>query len=630
MTDKVAPEKVSLLQAYGAEVVVCPVAVEPDRPAELLLVAERLTNELHAFRPNQYEQPAQPRVARADDRARSSGARPTGGSPTSSPVPARAGSITGIARYLKSMNPAIKIIAADPEGSVFSGGSGRPYLVEGVGEDFFPAAWAPELLDDIIAISDEESFLTARYVSETEGILIGGSGGMAVGGGDQGRQGGRRPTTSSSCSTPTRAAATCRGCSTTPGWRTSGSCKECDQCVGAVLDTRNASIDNLLYVNPHQLVSEAVTIMRTNGISQLPGVQEHAAVRRRRGVGRRRRTRPDGGDPPRSRRDVDTGREGDEPEAADDRRRPEGRAGRRDAGVGAGAAGAVGRAPAERAHPHRRARLLRRDRRRQAVDRAGRRAGRPESGRPGSAHRATASPPARSTPARTPTRPPARSSPRSRCRRRSPRRASAGTRDSSTRAPATRPAPRSKRRSPRSSRRDHGLAFASGLAAEDNILRLLRQGQRTLLGNDAYGGTFRLISKVWSPLGFPWSAVDLTDLDALRADWPDDVGMVWLETPTNPLLTCFDIEAIAAIGHERGAIVVVDNTFATPVPPAAADARRRHRRALVDEVPRRSQRRRRRVRRGRTTTSSPNDCASPRTRPARSRRRSTATSCCAA
>ncbi len=110
----------------------------------------------------------------------------------------------------------------------------------------------------------------------------------------------------------------------------------------------------------------------------------------------------------------------------------------------------------------------------------------------------------------------------------------------------------------------HGLAFASGLSAEDNILRLLRPGQRTLLGNDAYGGTFRLIAKVWSPLGFPWSAVDLTDLDALRADWPDDVGLVWLETPTNPLLTCFDIEAIAEIAHNRGAIVVVDNTFATP------------------------------------------------------------------
>ena len=110
----------------------------------------------------------------------------------------------------------------------------------------------------------------------------------------------------------------------------------------------------------------------------------------------------------------------------------------------------------------------------------------------------------------------------------------------------------------------HGLAFASGLAAEDNILRLLRQGQRILLGNDAYGGTFRLIDKVWAPLGFPWTAVDLTDLESLADNWPSDTGMVWLETPTNPLLTCIDIEAIADIAHRRGALVVVDNTFATP------------------------------------------------------------------
>ena len=110
----------------------------------------------------------------------------------------------------------------------------------------------------------------------------------------------------------------------------------------------------------------------------------------------------------------------------------------------------------------------------------------------------------------------------------------------------------------------HGLAFASGLAAEDNVLRLLLPGDRVLLGNDAYGGTFRLISKVWGPLGIAWSAVDLTDLDALDTDWPDDARMVWLETPTNPLLTCIDIEAVAAVAHARGALVVVDNTFATP------------------------------------------------------------------
>ncbi len=110
----------------------------------------------------------------------------------------------------------------------------------------------------------------------------------------------------------------------------------------------------------------------------------------------------------------------------------------------------------------------------------------------------------------------------------------------------------------------NGLAFASGLAAEDNILRLLSPGQRILLGNDAYGGTFRLISKIYGPMGYPWSPVDLTDADGLVAGWQPDTKLVWLETPTNPLLTCFDIEAICAVAHERGAIVVVDNTFATP------------------------------------------------------------------
>jgi len=108
----------------------------------------------------------------------------------------------------------------------------------------------------------------------------------------------------------------------------------------------------------------------------------------------------------------------------------------------------------------------------------------------------------------------------------------------------------------------HGLAFASGLAAEDNVLRLLDPGDRVLLGNDAYGGTFRLIDKVHTSL--QWSAVDLIDTDKLIAEWPADTKLVWLETPTNPLLRCFDIEAICAIAHDRGALVCVDNTFATP------------------------------------------------------------------
>jgi cystathionine gamma-synthase len=110
----------------------------------------------------------------------------------------------------------------------------------------------------------------------------------------------------------------------------------------------------------------------------------------------------------------------------------------------------------------------------------------------------------------------------------------------------------------------HGLAFASGLAAEDNVLRLLAPGDRVLLGNDAYGGTFRLIDKVHGPAGIAHTAVDLTDLDALERDWPTGTRLVWLESPTNPLLTCIDIEAVAARAHAHGALVVVDNTFATP------------------------------------------------------------------
>jgi cystathionine gamma-synthase len=113
----------------------------------------------------------------------------------------------------------------------------------------------------------------------------------------------------------------------------------------------------------------------------------------------------------------------------------------------------------------------------------------------------------------------------------------------------------------------HGLAFASGLAAEDTVLRLIPPSRRVVLGHDVYGGTFRLIDKVWGPRGMTWSAVDLTapgSLDNLAAEWPDDTAMVWLETPTNPLLACIDIEAVATLAHDHGAVVVVDNTFATP------------------------------------------------------------------
>ncbi len=110
-----------------------------------------------------------------------------------------------------------------------------------------------------------------------------------------------------------------------------------------------------------------------------------------------------------------------------------------------------------------------------------------------------------------------------------------------------------------------GVSFASGLAAEDAILRLLEPGDHIVMGNDAYGGTFRLISKVFGRAGITWSAHDLTDPTALGRDWPDNTKMVWAETPTNPLLTVIDISAVASVvAHHPETRLVVDNTFATP------------------------------------------------------------------
>jgi cystathionine gamma-synthase len=110
----------------------------------------------------------------------------------------------------------------------------------------------------------------------------------------------------------------------------------------------------------------------------------------------------------------------------------------------------------------------------------------------------------------------------------------------------------------------HGLAFSSGLAAEDAILRLLRPGDHVVIPSDAYGGTFRLIDKVWRPLGISYASADLGQPDDMAAAWRPETRLLWVETPSNPTLSIVDITAVAAFAHERGARLVVDNTFATP------------------------------------------------------------------
>ncbi len=110
----------------------------------------------------------------------------------------------------------------------------------------------------------------------------------------------------------------------------------------------------------------------------------------------------------------------------------------------------------------------------------------------------------------------------------------------------------------------HGLAFSSGLAAEDAVLRLLRPGDHVIIPGDAYGGTFRLIDRVWGPLGIGHTSVRLSDLDAVAAAWQPTTRLVWAETPSNPMLRIVDVEAVATLTHQRGGRLVVDNTFATP------------------------------------------------------------------
>ena len=180
MTDKVSSEKVSLLEAYGAEVVVCPVAVAPDDPRSYYSTAERLVNEVpNAYRPNQYRNQANPKA-----HYESTGPEiweQTKGKVTHFVAGAgTGGTITGVGRFLKEQSSTVQIIAADPVNSVYSGGDGRPYLVEGVGEDFWPDTYDPKVVDTTIAISDAESFAMAHRVTKEEGILIGGSGGTAV------------------------------------------------------------------------------------------------------------------------------------------------------------------------------------------------------------------------------------------------------------------------------------------------------------------------------------------------------------------------------------------------------------------------------------------------------------------
>jgi len=179
--DKVGEDKQNVLRAYGAEVVVCPTAVPPEHPDSYYSVSDRLVREIDgAWKPDQYSNPMGP-LSHYETTGPEIWADTEGQVTHFVCGVGTGGTITGTGRYLKEASGgAVQVIGADPEGSVYSGGTGRPYLVEGVGEDFWPSAYDPSVPDEIIAVSDADSFEMTRRLAREEGLLVGGSCGMAV------------------------------------------------------------------------------------------------------------------------------------------------------------------------------------------------------------------------------------------------------------------------------------------------------------------------------------------------------------------------------------------------------------------------------------------------------------------
>jgi cystathionine beta-synthase len=177
--DKVSEDKRNVLKAYGAEVVVCPTAVAPEHPDSYYNVSDRLASQPGAWKPDQYSNPHNPR-----SHYETTGPeiwRQTDGKITHFVTGmGTGGTISGVGRFLKEQNPDIQVVGADPAGSVYSGGSGRPYLVEGVGEDFWPETYDRDIADRVIEVSDADSFAFTRRLAREEALLVGGSSGMAA------------------------------------------------------------------------------------------------------------------------------------------------------------------------------------------------------------------------------------------------------------------------------------------------------------------------------------------------------------------------------------------------------------------------------------------------------------------
>ncbi|MDI3315361.1 MAG: cystathionine beta-synthase [Mycobacterium sp.] len=276
--DKVSEDKQNVLRAYGAEVVVCPTSVPPEHPDSYYSVSNRLATEIPgAWKPDQYSNPAGP-ASHYETTGPEIWADTDGKVTHFVAGIGTGGTITGAGRYLKEISGgAVRVIGVDPEGSVYSGGSGRPYLVEGVGEDFWPAAYDPSVPDEIIAVSDADSFDMTRRLAREEALLVGGSCGMAV---------------VAALKVAERAGADAlivvllpdggRGYMSkifNDAWMSSygflrsrldGSREQ--PTVGDVLRGKSGELPDLVHTHPSETVRDAIGILREYGVSQMPVV----------------------------------------------------------------------------------------------------------------------------------------------------------------------------------------------------------------------------------------------------------------------------------------------------------------------------------------------------------------------